>query len=83
MKNRKNRMNGIFGIWVIIAMLMMQACGEKAPKMQMEQLDRGVVAVRETSEDVFVTWRYLSSDPLNTSFNISGANQSPPFINNK
>ena len=70
MKNRKNRMNGIFVIWVIIATFIMQSCGEKAPKMQMEQLDRGVVAVRETSEDVFVTWRYLSSDPLNTSFNI-------------
>ena len=70
MKNRKNRMNGILGIWVIIATFIMQACGEKAPKMQMEQLDRGVVAVRENLETVFVSWRYLSSDPLNTSFNI-------------
>ena len=70
MKNRKNRMNGIFGIWVIIATFIMQACGEKAPKMQMEQLDRGVVAVRENPETVFVSWRYLSSDPLKTSFNI-------------
>ena len=32
--------------------------------MKMEKLGRGVVAIRENSKDVFVSWRYLSSDPM-------------------
>lgn len=28
-----------------------------------EKLGRGVVAIRENSQTVFVSWRYLSSDP--------------------
>lgn len=39
-------------------------------KMQKEKLGRGVVAIRENPQDVVVSWRYLSSDPENTSFNI-------------
>lgn len=35
-----------------------------------EQLGRGVVAIRENPSDVVVSWRYLSSDPINTSFNV-------------
>lgn len=35
-----------------------------------EQLGRGVVAIRENPLDVVVSWRYLSSDPINTSFNV-------------
>lgn len=39
-------------------------------KLQREKLGRGVVAIRETPSDVVVSWRYLSSDPENTAFNI-------------
>ena len=39
-------------------------------KLQKEQLGRGVVAIRENPLDVVVSWRYLSSDPINTSFNV-------------
>lgn len=39
-------------------------------KLQKEQLGRGVVAIRENPSDVVVSWRYLSSDPMNTSFNV-------------
>ena len=39
-------------------------------KLQKEQLGRGVVAIRENPSDVVVSWRYLSSDPINTSFNV-------------
>lgn len=39
-------------------------------KLQKEKLGRGVVAIRETPSDVVVSWRYLSSDPENTAFNI-------------
>lgn len=39
-------------------------------KMIREDLGRGVVALRQDESKVAVSWRYLSSDPLNTSFNI-------------
>ena len=39
-------------------------------KMQLEKLNRGVVAVRETPETVVVSWRYLSADPENQSFDV-------------
>lgn len=39
-------------------------------KLQKEQLGRGVVAIRDTPTEVVVSWRYLSSDPMNTAFNV-------------
>lgn len=37
---------------------------------QMEFLNRGVVAVRKTTNEVFVSWRLLGNDPSNIAFNI-------------
>ena len=39
-------------------------------KMKMEKLDRGLVAVRASQDSVFLSWRYLSADPLEQSFTI-------------
>lgn len=39
-------------------------------KLKREQLGRGVVALRESSSVVFVTWRYLSSDPMDAGFHV-------------
>nr|WP_259320525.1 rhamnogalacturonan lyase [Bacteroides intestinalis] len=39
-------------------------------KLQKEKLGRGVVAIRENPSEVAVSWRYLSSDPENTAFNL-------------
>ena len=39
-------------------------------KIQMERLDRGVVAVRATSDSVLLSWRYLSQDPADVEFDI-------------
>lgn len=39
-------------------------------KLQKEKLGRGVVAIRESPSTVVVSWRYLSSDPMETAFNI-------------
>ena len=39
-------------------------------KLQKEKLGRGVVAIRENPAEVAVSWRYLSSDPENTAFNL-------------
>lgn len=39
-------------------------------KLKREKLGRGVVALRESPTDVFVSWRYLSSDPMNIGFHV-------------
>ena len=39
-------------------------------KLQREELGRGVIAVRQNRTETCVTWRYLSSDPIETAFNI-------------
>ncbi|MBR4254055.1 MAG: rhamnogalacturonan lyase [Lentisphaeria bacterium] len=39
-------------------------------KLKMERLGRGAIAVRQSPDEVFVTWRYLSRDARNTSFNV-------------
>ncbi|HKX28703.1 MAG TPA: hypothetical protein VJ302_13475, partial [Blastocatellia bacterium] len=40
------------------------------PPSLMENLGRGVVAVRSTTTDVFVGWRVLGTDPPDTAFNL-------------
>ena len=37
---------------------------------QMEWLDRGVIAMRRSSSDVYVGWRLLGDDPRNIGFNL-------------
>lgn len=39
-------------------------------KIHIEKPGRGVVAIKENSTTVAISWRYLSSDPIETSFNI-------------
>ena len=39
-------------------------------RLQQEKLGRGVVAVRQNPNQVAVSWRYLSSDPMQTTFNL-------------
>jgi len=39
-------------------------------ELKREKLGRGVVAVRENPSEVALSWRYLSADPISTSFNI-------------
>lgn len=38
--------------------------GYNYSKLQREKLNRGVVAIRENPSEVIVSWRYLSSDPI-------------------
>ena len=39
-------------------------------KLKTENLGRGVVAVRQSQKEVFVTWRYLVKDARNVAFNV-------------
>ncbi len=39
-------------------------------KLKMEKLGRGFVAIRENDSTVNLSWRFLSSDPAELSFNV-------------
>lgn len=39
-------------------------------KLKRERLGRGVIAIREDASTVVISWRYLSSDSMNESFNV-------------
>jgi hypothetical protein len=41
----------------------------------MEKLDRGIVAVRTSPEEVFISWRLLAADPAGTGFNLYRGNE--------
>ncbi len=41
----------------------------------MEKLDRGIVAVRTSPEEVFISWRLLGADPPGTAFNLYRGNR--------
>jgi rhamnogalacturonan endolyase len=45
-----------------------------------EQLGRGVVAVRSSPAEVFVSWRMLGTDPVDVSFNLYRATGSNPAV---
>ena len=49
--------------------------GVNRTKRQMEDLDRGIVAVRKSPEEVFISWRLLGTDPAKTGFNLYRGNQ--------
>lgn len=66
------RMKYFFAIVVALA-TMFGACAQAKydrSRMQTEKLGRGVVAIRESPDKVFVTWRYLSSDAPDESFDV-------------
>lgn len=58
----------------IAAALAFMSAGAQArydfSKLKMEDLGRGVVAVRQSPDQVSVSWRYLSSDPDDQAFDI-------------
>jgi rhamnogalacturonan endolyase len=53
---------------LLIAVL--AACRHSAAQRQMEQLGRGLVALRAASGEVFVQWRLLGTDPPDIGFNL-------------
>jgi rhamnogalacturonan endolyase len=55
---------------VLTSALMVLLFGSAFPQRIMENLDRGVVAVRHATDSVFVSWRLLGTEPTNLPFNI-------------
>lgn len=59
----------LLGVWIAIGTVAAQPNYDFS-KMQREHLGRGVIAIRENPSTVVVSWRYLSSDPMNESFDV-------------
>ncbi|MFI5007712.1 MAG: hypothetical protein ACHQKZ_09740, partial [Solirubrobacterales bacterium] len=53
-----------------LLLLLTGGASASAETSLLENLGRGVVAVRSTPTDVFVSWRVLGTDPPDTSFNL-------------
>ncbi len=54
---------------VLLALLVMSPPGLRAQRV-MENLGRGVVAVRAAEDRMFLSWRLLGTDPDNVAFNV-------------
>ena len=59
----------ILGIFITCCTLL-AAQPRYSDAIRLEKLGRGVAAVKSQDNKVFVTWRYLASDPENVAFNI-------------
>lgn len=58
---------------VLLSCAVVCVCAQPAydfSKLKREQLGRGVVALRESPSSVFISWRYLSSDPMDAAFHV-------------
>ena len=60
----------LFFSFCLIAILSIAQPNYDFSKLKRERLGRGVIAIRENPSTVAVSWRYLSSDPMNESFDI-------------
>ena len=73
-KSMKNILNyrllvfGLFSIFFITGIAAQPAYNYS--KLKMEKLNRGVVAIKKEGNINFISWRYLSSDPMDIAFNI-------------
>src|SRR5690242_10860002 len=54
---------------IILALFLLLSAGLNAQR-QMENLNRGVSAVRNAKGQVFISWRLLATDPTDLAFNV-------------
>ena len=65
--NTQNSTNKL--ILIIVVFFSISSISLNAQR-KMDKLDRGVVAVRNTSANFFVSWRFFATDPDNIQFNL-------------
>jgi rhamnogalacturonan endolyase len=53
-----------------IFLVLVQAFTIDTPKRQIENLNRGIVAVRTSPGEVFISWRLMDNDPVGILFNL-------------
>lgn len=68
-RNRKPMISRQFGAVIGFAAVMLSAEHASAQR-QMENLNRGLVAVRKSSTQVYLSWRLFGNDPADVAFNV-------------
>ena len=63
-------MRQIQNVTVLIVLLLISCVISKGQTFQLENLNRGVVAVAVPNEGIFISWRLLASDPDSVKFNV-------------
>jgi rhamnogalacturonan endolyase len=58
------------GKYTIVFLILLLAGFQSSGQRQMENLDRGVVAVRKSIDSVYISWRLLGTEPDEIAFNI-------------
>src|SRR5919205_75627 len=72
---KKNLRTGL-----ILAAALFLFAGVARAQYLMENLGRGVVAVRQNASDVYVGWRLLGTDPSTVAFNLSRSTGGGPAV---
>lgn len=70
MKNNKLRQITVFLFLIVFAFGISAQTNYDYTKLKREKLNRGLVVVKKDNNTNFLSWRYLSSDPMDVSFNI-------------
>jgi rhamnogalacturonan endolyase len=66
--------------YVILVMLMLSAQKDLFAQRQMEKLGRGMIAVRQAGDTVYVGWRMLGTDPEDLAFNLYRQTDTQPAV---
>ena len=66
-----------------LALIFLISGSQAMPQRQMENLDRGVIAIHNASDSVYVGWRMLGTEPDGIAFNIyrQSGNEKPVRLN--
>ncbi len=70
MKRNKLKSTVVFFILSVIIFTVNTQPSYDYTKLKKEKLNRGVVAIKKDASTNFISWRYLSSDPMDIAFNI-------------
>ncbi len=78
-KNMKTKFLFILTIVLSVSLFPLMA------QRQMENLDRGMIAIRQTNDSVYVGWRLLGTEPDNIAFNLyrQSGTEKPVKLNRK
>jgi rhamnogalacturonan endolyase len=73
------------GIYFLITLLLLFAGSQAIAQRQMENLDRGVVAIHNANDSVYIGWRMLGTESDEIAFNLyrQSINKKPVKLNKK
>jgi rhamnogalacturonan endolyase len=69
------------GLWLLFGAIALAAnVQQAAAERQMERLGRGLVAIRQAEDKVFLSWRLLSDDPNGIAFDVYRVTDAAPPV---